>query len=338
MCREITTTGNLWKGFKIKPKDPRHFNPKSQKKQINVWIGMSIADLASSMDRTIDHVFDCLLHTEYADLYESPDETIEDMKLIVRIAQLSGMRCNVVARPSKVSMADMLNNRDRDAYPRPPIDKALMKPRSPVVTIMGHVDHGKTTLLDSLRHSRIVDQEFGAITQHIGAFVVFSKLCVDHTCVLLKFCLVKLPNSNSVITFLDTPGHAAFKKMRARGAKTTDIVVLVVAADDGVMDQTIESIRFAKQADVPFVVAINKCDKANLQIEQTKRQLLEHNVILEEFGGDVQAVHISALKQTNLNALNDAILAQAAVMDLKADFSGLAEGVIIESKSVPGKG
>ncbi|VDK66800.1 unnamed protein product [Onchocerca ochengi] len=183
---------------------------------------------------------------------------------------------------------------------------------------MGHVDHGKTTLLDCLRHSRIVESEYGGITQHIGAFTLKEKDCE--------------------ITFLDTPGHAAFAKMRERGAQSTDIVVLVVAADDGVNEQTIQSINYAKQANVPIVVAINKIDKANANAMQAKQSLVKHGILVDDLGGDVLCVEISALQNKNVDQLKEAILLQAEDMNLRSTWNGLVEGIVIESKIQSGIG
>ena len=198
-------------------------------------------------------------------------------------------------------------------------DTGKEKSRPPVVTIMGHVDHGKTSLLDALRETDVAGGEAGGITQHIGAYQVKSP-------------------KGGVITFIDTPGHEAFTAMRARGAKVTDIVVLVVAADDGIMPQTIEAIRHAKAADVPIIVAINKIDKPGSNSTKIRNDLLQHEVVLEEMGGDTMSVEVSALKKTNLDKLVELILLQAEVLNLKANPNRAAEGAIIEAKMEKGVG
>ncbi|MEG3158312.1 translation initiation factor IF-2, partial [Lysobacter zhanggongensis] len=190
--------------------------------------------------------------------------------------------------------------------------------RPPVVTIMGHVDHGKTSLLDYIRRTKVATGEAGGITQHIGAYHVET--------------------GKGVISFLDTPGHAAFSSMRARGAKLTDIVVLVVAADDGVKPQTIEAVQHAKAAGVPLIIAVNKIDKSDADPQKVKNELLEHEVVAEEFGGDTQFVELSAKTGQNVDGLLDAISLQAEVLELQAVSEGRASGVVIESALDKGRG
>ncbi|MGE5504731.1 MAG: translation initiation factor IF-2 [Actinomycetota bacterium] len=214
----------------------------------------------------------------------------------------------------RVSDADVLVGLGGEAD----TDEVLM-PRPPVVTVMGHVDHGKTSLLDALRETDVVSGEAGGITQHIGAYQVTLR-------------------SGDKITFIDTPGHEAFTAMRARGAKVTDIVVLVVAADDGIMPQTVEAIRHAKAAQVPIIVAINKIDKPDANPQKVRQELLQHELVTEDLGGDILAIEVSAKKRMNLDKLEEAILLQAEILDLKANPTRAAQGVVVEAKMEKGRG
>ena len=224
-----------------------------------------------------------------------------------------------VAEPAEAEIPAAPKPKPTPQRVRPkPTRPAVLTPRPPVVTILGHVDHGKTTLLDAVRKTNVVDQEFGGITQHIGAYQVELK--------------------GKKITFLDTPGHAAFTAMRARGAQVTDIAVLIVAADDGVMPQTVEALDHARAAGVQIVVAINKVDKADANVDRTKQQLAEHNLVIEEWGGETVAVDISAKAGTNIEELLDMIALVAELAELKADATGPAEATVIEAQLDRGKG
>ncbi len=224
------------------------------------------------------------------------------------IAQELGHKVN---RVTEADIEDIIDTDDDE--------ETLQELRPAVVTIMGHVDHGKTSLLDALRKTDIVRGEAGGITQHIGAYQVTTE-------------------DNQRITFIDTPGHAAFTSMRARGAKVTDIVILVVASDDGVMPQTIEAINHAKAAKVPMIVAVNKMDKPEAAPDRVKNELLQHEIISEDMGGDAQFVEVSALKGDGLEALIEAVLLQAELLELKANPNREAQGIVIESKLEKGRG
>ncbi|MFQ5721278.1 MAG: translation initiation factor IF-2 [Candidatus Aminicenantales bacterium] len=215
------------------------------------------------------------------------------------LSQELGLEINIVSLEEEVRAQALSKSED-------------LVPRPPVVTIMGHVDHGKTTLLDAIRESNIVSKESGGITQHIGAY--------------------RVSYNNRSITFIDTPGHEAFTKLRARGAKITDIVVLVVAADDGVMPQTREAINHAQAAGVPIIVAINKIDKPEADLDKTKQQLSKEGLLVEEWGGDTICIELSAKEKTNLNELLDMILLLSDVIEIKANPKVKAQGVILEAR------
>ncbi len=217
-----------------------------------------------------------------------------------------------LVEPVTISREDII---DFEAFEDDP-DK--LKLRAPIITVMGHVDHGKTSLLDYIRNEKVADGEAGGITQHVGAY--------------------KVQTGETGITFIDTPGHEAFTQMRARGANVTDIVVLVVAADDGVMPQTIEAINHSKAANVPIVVAINKCDLPEANPSMIKADLTKYDLITEDLGGEVPVVEVSALKGTGVDDLLETLALVAEIEELKADFDAEASGYIIESRMEVGKG
>jgi translation initiation factor IF-2 len=265
---------------------------------------ITVADLANRMARRAVDVIKVLMKNG---MMATPSDVI-DADTAELVATEYG---HVVKRVAESDVLEGLTgNKDEDAN---------LSPRPPVVTVMGHVDHGKTSLLDALRKTDVVAGEAGGITQHIGAYQVQLK-------------------SGQKITFLDTPGHAAFTQMRARGAKVTDLVILVVAADDGVMPQTVEAIAHAKAAGVPMIVAVNKIDKGDANPTRVKTELLQHEVQVEDMGGETQAVEVSATKGTGLDKLEEAILLQAEILDLKANPDRAAEGAVVEAKLDKGRG
>jgi len=265
---------------------------------------ITVADLANRMARRTVDVIKVLMKNG---MMATPNDVI-DADTAELVATEYG---HVVKRVAESDVLEGLTG-DKD-------DDAKLESRPPVVTIMGHVDHGKTSLLDALRKTDVVSGEAGGITQHIGAYQVNLK-------------------SGQKITFLDTPGHAAFTQMRARGAKVTDLVILVVAADDGVMPQTVEAIAHAKAAGVPMIVAVNKIDKGDANPTRVKTELLQHEIQVEDMGGETQAVEVSATKAIGLDKLEEAILLQAEILDLKANPDRPAEGAVVEAKLDKGRG
>ncbi|KAG9149212.1 hypothetical protein Leryth_003204 [Lithospermum erythrorhizon] len=266
----------------------------SPDKTIEIFEGMTILELSKRCGESILTVQQILVNVG-----EKVDSEFDPLS--IDIAELVAMEVGVNVRR-------LHSNIGTEVLPRPP-----------VVTVMGHVDHGKTSLLDALRQTAVAASEAGGITQHLGAFVVGMQ-------------------SGAAITFLDTPGHAAFSAMRARGAAVTDIVVLVVAADDGVMPQTLEAISHAKAAGVSIVVAINKCDKPAANPEKVKTQLAAEGLPLEEIGGDIQVVEVSAMKKSGLDNLEEALLLQAEMMELKARIDGPAQAYVVEARRDKGRG
>ena len=277
---------------------------KPRKKIIKLSEGLTVKEFAELIGQKTTEVIRKLVEMGTMATINQP----MDLAAGVLIAENNGLKAEIVHGQTE---EDMLSEEETPGG-------GDLRPRPPVVTIMGHVDHGKTSLLDAIRSTKVAAGEAGGITQHIGAYTVKV--------------------GDRTVTFLDTPGHEAFTAMRARGAKVTDIVVLVVAADDGVMPQTIEAIHHARAANVPIIVAINKIDKPEANPERVKNALAEHNLLSEAWGGQSIFVEVSAKKRLNLESLLEMILLQADVLELKADSSRLAKGIVIEAKMDRGRG
>lgn len=277
---------------------------KESKRVIDVHGIVTARELAQKLSQGFEPFANKLLEMN---LLVRPDDYI-GVKLATEIAALYNYRVEDVA----FSEEAILNKNEGE-------DKSAFPVRNPIITIMGHVDHGKTSLLDYIRKEKVASGEAGGITQHIGAYSVTVE-------------------GGGMLTFLDTPGHAAFASMRQRGANVTDIVVLVVAADDGVMPQTVESIKFCKNAEVPIIVAVNKIDKPAANPDRVKQGLVDYGLLSEDWGGETQFVHVSALTGQGVDDLLEAIHLQAEIMDLRENPKGPAEGVVIESKIEVGRG
>ncbi|EGI69934.1 PREDICTED: translation initiation factor IF-2, mitochondrial [Acromyrmex echinatior] len=305
-CRHYHTTLQYFKSTSKKPNVFPQIKPKKRLPVVDVWNQMTVSELAASAGRDINDVMDAISFSDSSRRYNR-NTIVEDPNILYNAVRKLGAKFKVISRSDKIEK----NTQNCNVVKRPPPDESVLIKRRPVVTIMGHVDHGKTTLLDTLRNTSVVKMEFGGITQHIGAFNVTLK-------------------TGETITFLDTPGHAAFNIMRMRGAQVTDIIVIVVAADDGVMEQTIESINMANAVNVPIIVAINKIDKPEADIIRTQKMLAQQGIQVEAMGGDIQSVNISALHGTNLDTLIEAIALQAELVGLKGDPTGLVEAVVIE--------
>jgi translation initiation factor IF-2 len=279
------------------PASPEEFKP------IQITEGVTIKELAEKMDIKSKYIIQKLISKG---ILASINQAL-DLDAAKEVCSEFGFRADIISFEQEAEAKQEIEDRPEDHVTRPP-----------VVTIMGHVDHGKTSLLDAIRETNVTATEFGGITQHIGAYQVDIR--------------------GRSITFLDTPGHEAFTMMRARGAQATDIVVLVVAADDGVMPQTIEAIDHAKAANVPIIVAINKIDKPGAQIDRVKQALSDRGLLAEDWGGDVVTVSVSAKQRTNLDLLLEMILLVADMKDLKANPKRLSSGVVLEAKVDKGRG
>lgn len=283
---------------KKKAETPANAVPKS----IDIMESISVSDLARKMNLKASDIIQKLMSQG---MMVTINQSI-DSDTATLVASEYGCEVHLVSLYDETVIESEKDNAE------------TVMPRPPIVTVMGHVDHGKTKTLDAIRHSHVADGEFGGITQSIGAYSVSTE--------------------KGTITFLDTPGHEAFTMMRARGAQVTDIVVLVVAADDGVMPQTLEAINHAKDAKVPIIVAVNKIDKPEANPDRVRTQLSEHGLTPEDWGGDTQYVNISALKGEGIDDLLDAVLLQAEMLELKADYNCRAEGKILESRVDQGRG
>jgi translation initiation factor IF-2 len=286
-------------------KQKKHIPHKAVLTHIKIGENITVKELAETLKRTVTEVIKKLM---MLDIMVTQNEVI-DFDTASLIAEEFGVKTE---KEKVVNEEDILFDDFEEE------NKKDLKPRPPVVVVMGHVDHGKTLLLDVIKETNVIDDEAGGITQHIGAYMVEI--------------------NGRKITFLDTPGHEAFTAMRARGAKVTDIAILVVAADDGVMPQTIEAINHAKAANVSIIVAVNKIDKPGANPERVKQQLTEHGLVPEEWGGDVIFVEVSAKKKQNIDQLLEMILLTADILELKANPSKQAKGTIIEAKLDKGKG
>ncbi len=294
------------RGFSNRIKIQRHEFEKPMApviKEVLIPESVSVAELAQRMSVKVTEVIKVMMKMG---AMATINQIIDRETAMIVVEEMGHVPVKVNENAVEDSLLDHLTS------------KAELSVRAPVVTIMGHVDHGKTSLLDYIRRTKVADGEAGGITQHIGAYHVDT--------------------DKGMITFLDTPGHEAFTAMRARGADATDIVVLVVAADDGVMPQTIEAVQHAKAGEVPIIVAVNKIDKPDADPERVKTELMQYEVISEEWGGNAMFVNISAKTGENVDALLDAILLQAEVLELKAVKSAAAKGLVIESKLDKGRG
>jgi len=303
------------KGYVPPPRLSLSNEPQPITRSITITEGISVKDLAEKLDiRAKDLIARLLSRGVFATI----NQTL-DAELASEMARFFGADTNVISfeEQAQKEIADAAGAGEEGAT------EAI--PRPPVVTIMGHVDHGKTTLLDSIRSSSVAEGEAGGITQHIGAYKV-------------QIQDKESPAYGREIVFLDTPGHEAFTRMRARGAKSTDIVVLVVAADDGVMPQTLEAIDHAHAAEVPIIVAVNKIDKPEAMPDRVKKQLADRGLMPEDWGGTTVFVDVSAKKKTNLNLLMEMICLVADLQELRANPERSASGVVLEAKLDRGRG